>query len=157
MAESPRTGGILVGVDGSDHSRVALDWAIDEVLARGAPLTVVYVFPALRGWNTPISPAYFEEFEAEAKTRLADFLSQVAALEKLPDVTRLVVAGNPAEVLVDMSGHVDLLVVGSRGHGGFRSLVLGSVSTQCVQHARCPVVVVPAGAAAAESAAGGSA
>lgn len=75
---------------------------------------------------------------------LKELLAGVPQLDELPDVSRLVVGGNAATVLADLSGDADLLVVGSRGRGGFSSLVLGSVSTQSVHHARCPVVVVPA-------------
>jgi nucleotide-binding universal stress UspA family protein len=144
MSETSGSKGIVVGVDGSDQSRAALEWAIEEARLRGSALRVVYVFPALRGWNTPISPAYYEQFESDAKAMLTEFLGGVPALDDLPDVSRLVVGGNAATVLVDLSGDADLLVVGSRGRGGFSSLVLGSVSTQSVHHARCPVVVVPA-------------
>jgi nucleotide-binding universal stress UspA family protein len=138
---------IVVGVDGSDSSRAALQWAHDEAAHHGASLTVVAAWhlPTL-----PMAPPYGsmpeEGYDAQPKTNALALLdSLVAALEvKEPavDVRTSIVEGSPAKVLIGRSGECDLLVVGSRGREGFAGMLLGSVSQHVVAHAQCPVVVV---------------
>jgi nucleotide-binding universal stress UspA family protein len=141
--------GILVGVDGSDHSRLALAWALREAAHRRMPLTVVSVRPApVRPatdiyWAVPDLPADPRDEEAERRV-LQEFVAKVAseAGETVPDISLVLEKGDPAEELIRASRDADLLVVGSRGSGGFARLMLGSVSSKVVHHAACPVVVV---------------
>ncbi len=138
-------GKIVVGVDGSPGSRAALHWAHDEAALRGATLVAVTV------WQFPVMtslPAFGampppEDMGGEAETSLLRTLSEegIAASDEVP-VTSVVAEGAAAPALLDAAADADLLVVGSRGHGGFTGLLLGSVSQQCVSHAPCPVVVV---------------
>ena len=142
--------GIIVGVDGSDHSRLALAWALREAAQHHAPLTVMTVHPApVRPatrifWAEPDLPdnSYDPEF---ARRALQGFVDQVASgiVETMPEITVRVAMGDAAEELVKASRDADLLVVGSRGSGGFAKLLVGSVSSQVTHHAACPVVIVP--------------
>ena len=142
--------GIIVGVDGSDHSRLALGWAMREAAQHHLPLTVMTVRPApVRPatrifWAVPDLP---EDSHNPDLTRKAvqQFVDQVATetVETVPEVTVTVATGDVAEELVRASRDADLLVVGSRGSGGFAKLLMGSVSSQVTHHAACPVVVVP--------------
>lgn len=133
---------IVVGVDGSPGSQAALRWAVDEARLRGAALEVVrvwswpvpYVGPGMAG----LDPALLAEGE---EALLEEALSQVDTSGL--DVDRVLVEGPAAHRLIEQAKGADLLVVGSRGRGGFRGLLLGSVSQQVVQHAPAPVVVVP--------------
>lgn len=143
---------IVVGVDGSQHSDRALAWAIDEAKLREARLQVVSVWhvPALvygaPGFTPPIGPNVDKAFRDVASEAAA------AAAQKARD------AGVEAEVevdqgqtvgkLLDAAESAEMLVVGSRGHGGFSGLMLGSVSAQCAHHALCPVVIVRPGVGA---------
>ena len=142
--------GIIVGVDGSDHSRLALAWAMREAAQRHAPLTVMTVRPAPVRPATRIFwavPAYPEDSHDAELTRKAvrEFADKVANEigETTPEITVSVSEGDPAEELVKASRDADLLVVGSRGSGGFAKLLMGSVSSQVTHHAACPVVIVP--------------
>ncbi|WP_136708047.1 universal stress protein [Agromyces sp. H66] len=131
---------IIVGVDGSKLSQRALEWAIAEARLRGARLHLI------TAWDYPPVTAGMEgtldvsEIESGAK-RL-----QATVLERCPhdevEVTTEVAHGGAARILIDASTNADLVVVGSRGHGGFAGLLLGSVSNQVVHHAACSVVVV---------------
>jgi nucleotide-binding universal stress UspA family protein len=141
--------GITVGVDGSEHSRQALDWAIREAGLRGAALTVLAVHEVAGNAWTGSPEVYASDQPAtEAVRRAAEDLVQKAlsqAGEPGPAaVTVRAVSGLPAKELVSASSSADLLVVGSRGGGGFVKLMLGSVTNQVVSHAACPVVVVRA-------------
>jgi nucleotide-binding universal stress UspA family protein len=142
--------GIIVGVDGSDHSRRALGWAMREAVLRQAPLTVTTVRPALVRPATGVLwavPAYSEsgsnlDFERKPIQEFADkAASEIGG--PVPAVTVSVTTGDAAEELVKASRDADMLVVGSRGSGGFAGLVMGSVSSKVIHHAACPVVVVP--------------
>jgi nucleotide-binding universal stress UspA family protein len=132
---------IVVGVDGSDPSRAALRWAIEQARLTGAGVTAVlaWQYPNSYGYAIPVDDA---DWPANARQVLTTALETVPA-GGVP-VTPLVVRGNAAEALLDASGDSDLLVVGSRGHGGFVEALLGSVGQHCVHHATCPVVVIPA-------------
>jgi nucleotide-binding universal stress UspA family protein len=132
---------IVVGVDGSEASRDALRWAAQQAALTGAQLRVVM------SWYIPTSAYWLpmpEDIDAEKATR--DILDRTLH-ETLGDtptisVSTVVAEGHPAPVLIDQSQDADLLVVGSRGHGEFTGMLLGSVSEHCVSHAGCPVVVV---------------
>lgn len=140
-------GGIVVGVDRSDHAVDALRFAIEEAGYRRCPLTVVEV------WSQPylgedVGPGAAATLDEPARRRAEELLA--AQVEKAldgagapADMTLTTCTGNPAEELMRLGEGADLLVVGARGHGGFRHLLTGSVATQLVHHAPCPVVVVP--------------
>ncbi len=139
-------GRIVVGVDGSAGSLAALRWAAAEARVRKATLEVVvaWQYPALS--TIPafgvLPPA--DEMATDAKQGLADLLRDEGLLDD-PDleITEAVIQGSAGSALIGAATGADLLVVGSRGHGGFTGLLLGSVSQQCVTHAPCPVVVIP--------------
>lgn len=141
--------GIIVGIDGSLHSRRALEWAVSEAAARRAPLTVLTVRQAVAGyWGGPVpyveDPALVEQAFKEVQKETDDVLDELGAGSRPPSVTVRAVAGVPAAELLAAAEGADLLVVGARGAGGFARLLLGSVSTHVTHHAHCPVVVVPA-------------
>jgi nucleotide-binding universal stress UspA family protein len=146
--------GIIVGIDGSDHSRHALEWAAREAAVRRTPLTVLAVqHPAATGYwgaGTAVPYAYPYDHDLAAQCLKMAQEETDSTLEKAspefrpPSVTVKAVTGLPAEALLQAAEGADMLVVGSRGVGGFERLLLGSVSTQVVHHARCPVVVIPA-------------
>ncbi|MFG2881863.1 universal stress protein [Streptomyces sp. NPDC048297] len=128
----------VVGVDGSEHSAVAVDLAFEEAALRGAQLRALYV------WQ-PGPLRIFDEYEAQQECRR--LLSETVAgrQDRYPDVElRLeLVVGHPVEALADASAQALGLVVGTRGRGGFAGMLLGSVSQGVLRYARCPVTVVP--------------
>jgi nucleotide-binding universal stress UspA family protein len=132
---------IVVGVDGSRAAAKALAWALDEARLRKCRLQVVHSFPALVSYAGTTAHEYYPQVKKEAEQAFDQLLED---LPKSPDVEieRTLVSGSPAGQLVDASSGASLLVVGSRGMGGFRGLLAGSVSTQVVHHAHCPVVVI---------------
>jgi nucleotide-binding universal stress UspA family protein len=141
-------GVIVVGVDNSAGAKAALRFALDEARLRQAGLRVVHAWhfgylgaPGYEG-SLPAVGGNLEDLRHAAAAALDEMLKEVVADEDSVSIERRVDQGVPAAVLVDESRSADLLVVGSRGHGGFAQLLLGSVSRQCAQHASCPVVVV---------------
>ena len=139
--------GITVGIDGSDHSIRALEWAVNEAAVRNTPLTVLTVHAVPQsGWtgNPIILPQDAGELEKERQGAEEMTLKVTSRLgEARPaSVTVRAVNGFPAHELIEASREADLMIVGSRGAGGFVKLVAGSVSDQVVHHAHCPVVVV---------------
>lgn len=168
-AEQSDRGRIVVGMDGSSAAHEALAWAYRHAAKTGDALLLVTTYEVESGSN-PYSGSYayapdgrIAAYLTEAESRwredrhriaqeraegmIADVLRSVRATTDLADArvlvsTEVIAGGRPAEALVERSRRADLLVVGSRGLGGFRGLMLGSVSQQCVQHAACPVVVV---------------
>lgn len=162
----PGAGSIVVGVDGSSAAFEALTWAYRQAVRTGDPLHLVTTYET-EAPHTPYSASYAYApdgptaarlTEAESRWReehhriaqeraermLHDVLTAVRTAEEgEPWVTEEVIAGaRPAAILIERSHDAALLVVGSRGLGGFRGLLLGSVSQQCVHHAACPIVVV---------------
>lgn len=139
--------GIVVGVDGSEHSQRSLEWAMKEAALRHTPLTVLAVHPvAMSAWTqTPISYPQDEADEARARAAAQEGADKAAALfgAGAPSVTVRSVSGSPAAELIKAGTGADLLVVGARGSGGFARLLMGSVTAQVTHHAPCPVVVVP--------------
>ena len=146
-APEHRTGPrIVAGVDGSPSSLSALRWAIRQAGLTGAAVDAVIAwhYPAGAGgygWAPTGLEGSFD-FKENAEKVLADAISSVADPGSTVAVRALVIEGDPAQVLLDASDGADLLVVGSRGHGGFTEALLGSVSQHCVHHAHCPVVVI---------------
>jgi len=150
--------GIIVGIDGSDHSRHALEWAIREAAVRHSPLTVLTVQqPTAGDWGMGVGAAVpipypYDPDLAQRALKLAQeqtetALEQAGPAARPPSVTVRAVVALPAEALLEAAADADMLVVGSRGAGGFKRLLLGSVSTQVTHHAHCPVVVIPAASA----------
>jgi nucleotide-binding universal stress UspA family protein len=139
---------IVAGVDGSPSSLSALRWAIRQAGLTGATVDAVIAwhYPAAAagyGW-APIGmeQAGGFDFKEISEKTLADAVSSTLDPASDVRVQALIAEGNPAQVLLDAAADADLLVVGSRGHGGFAEALLGSVSQHCVQHASCPVVVI---------------
>lgn len=133
---------IVVGVDGSPDSVLALRWASEYAQRFDAPLW------ALTAWQAPIvyGPASFSAqdyagFKDRAHTRLVETMRE--ALGEDAQITGKVERGHPSDMLVQASKDAQLIVVGSRGLSSFGGMLLGSVSQHCVTHAYCPVIVVP--------------
>jgi nucleotide-binding universal stress UspA family protein len=140
-------GTIVVGVDGSEGSLAALRFAIEEAKIRGVEVKAVnawHVPPAVYGGGWAPTGIDFDEFRNLAEAALERTLEEAGARASGASVTAILREGQPADVLCAEAPNADdLLVVGSRGLGGFRGLLLGSVSQQAVHHSACPVVVVP--------------
>jgi len=141
--------GIIVGIDGSSHSRRALEWAIDEAAIRHVPLTVLTVQQAITGyWGAPVvypgDADLTEHARKVAQDEIDIALGKLAADSRPPEVSVLAVAGLPAEEILGVAKDADMIVLGTRGAGGFKKLLMGSVSVAVTHHARCPVVVIPA-------------
>lgn len=147
-APLPGTDDVVVGVDGSAGSWLALGWAVDEAAIRGARLSVVHA------WSTPyavppggigIAPLHRRDFLEQSQRLLHEMVegTVVRAERRPPDIELVPIEEPAAPALLHRSKGAGLLVVGSRGRGGFAALLLGSVSQQCLHHATCAVVVVP--------------
>jgi nucleotide-binding universal stress UspA family protein len=141
---------IVVGVDHSDGAKAALRFALDEARLRNATLRAVHAWrfgyvdaPGIEAGG-PMLGVELGDLRRGAEAALEATLSDVLPADGGGvEVERRVVEGSAAGVLVDESRDAELLVVGSRGLGGFRGLLLGSVGQQCAHHAACPVVIVP--------------
>jgi nucleotide-binding universal stress UspA family protein len=140
--------GIIVGIDGSACSRKALEWAVREAGIRNAALTVLTVQPPAVGFfgTIPVGfPADQDLTERAGKAALAEVeevLDQVPKGSRPTSVAVQVELGVPAEELLKAGVNADMIVVGSRGAGGFKKLLLGSVSSQVAHHAHRPVVII---------------
>ena len=135
-------GRIVVGVDGSEGSMHALRWAAKQAGYTGATLEVVtaWDYPATYGW-VPVPPEDYALADFAEKS-LNEAIAEVFGADVPENLERRVVEGHPAQVLVAASKDAELLVVGSRGYGGFADALLGSVSTYCVHHAHGAVTVI---------------
>ncbi|MGH9230507.1 MAG: universal stress protein [Acidimicrobiales bacterium] len=133
---------IVVGVDGSENSARALRWGLDDARVRGATVAAVHAWHAPYSMSFAAAAVDFPSFE-DAARRLLDRVVDAAEAERpgVP-VERVLVAGSAADVLLGAARGAALAVVAGRGVGGFRGLLLGSVSQQLAHHAPCPVVVV---------------
>ncbi|MGZ8650424.1 MAG: universal stress protein [Solirubrobacteraceae bacterium] len=139
--------GIVVGVDGSEGARVALAFALEEARLRGTGVR------AVAAWQVPatvsasgvpaLDPELPDQLQLEARDALERALEDAGGLAAGVAIEPVVRLGAPAQVLLEEAQDADLLVVGSRGLGGFRGLLLGSVGQQCAHHAPCPLVIVP--------------
>jgi nucleotide-binding universal stress UspA family protein len=142
-AAGPRFGPkrIVVGVDGSETSQRALDWALEEGRVRKAGVEVVHA------WTVPpLAVPLIKDFaplDEAARDLVEQALARADTSGVSMSISPVVRRGSGGEVLVSLADGADLVVVGSRGLGGFKGLLLGSVSNQVTHHARCPVVVVP--------------
>ena len=139
--------GIIVGVDGSGHSQRALEWAMHEAAIRQVPLTVLTVNEAIRGYYGgmsvyPDDPARTEDSRKLAQAETDEVMARMD--EPRPaSVTVKAVHGFIVDELINAAKDADMIVVGSRGAGGFTRLMMGSVAAQVAQHAHCPVLIVP--------------
>ncbi|MEX0869053.1 MAG: universal stress protein [Nitriliruptoraceae bacterium] len=146
---------IIVGTDGSEHAQKAVDWAVEQARLQGAALEIVNVYSAINIRDLSLSadaatPAQFDiirdridAVREEADAAMKRLVDQIRADNAGLEVSGVASEdGRPAEALVERSRDADLVVVGSRGRGGFTGLVLGSVSQQVAAHAACPVVIV---------------
>lgn len=138
-------GGMLLGHDGSDFSNAALSWALRLAACLRMPVTVVRAWvlttaPRPKSWSLGYMPPLID-FEEATRERLEADVAETVAAEPDVEVSYQAVHGRAASILIEASQRADMLVIGPRGLGGFRGLVLGSVSEQVVRHAQCPVVV----------------
>lgn len=140
MSEQQSSGRIVVGVDGSEQSKAALRWArrIAAPLAARIQAVTAWEYPTMYG-----GPMYVEDYrpDLDAEKVLGDTLDEVFPGDRPSDLEAVVRQGPPRQVLLQAAVDADLLVLGSRGHGGVAGLLLGSVSAHCAEHAPCAVLV----------------
>ena len=130
---------IVVGIDGSEGSAAALRWALAEAQAHQATVVAVHAWSLLSQPDGTFSGTYGE---SDARAYAEEAVGAVAGPGVGADIEIATVCELPAKALLEAAADADLLVVGARGLGGIKELLLGSVSTQCVHHAPVPVVVV---------------
>jgi nucleotide-binding universal stress UspA family protein len=144
--EQPRGPRVVVGVDCSAGARAALLFALQDAARRGVPVEAVTAYRPPEYWMDFYAVGTYapDRMRSEAVERVRAFVVDLLPEGPQPPPTVHVLAamGTAADVLIRESQGADLLVVGSRGHGGFTSMLLGSVSMQCALHAPCPVTVV---------------
>jgi nucleotide-binding universal stress UspA family protein len=146
--EMMKMSGIVVGIDGSDHSRKALEWAAREAGMRHVPLTVLAVHQAVTGSfghvvNYPGDEDLTKKVGDAARQETDNVLGAIEDAARPETVNVVSRNGLPAEEILQAAADADMVVVGSRGAGGFKQLLMGSVSSQVTHHAHCPVVVIP--------------
>ena len=139
--------GIIVGVDGSGHSQHALEFAMHEAAIRHLPLTVLTVHEAIRGYYSGMAvyaddPVRTEDARVAAQAETDKVLAGLSGPHP-ESVTVKAVHGFVVDELINAGKDADMLVVGSRGAGGFTQLMMGSVASQVAHHAYCPVLIVP--------------
>lgn len=138
---------IIVGIDGSGHSRRALEWAMNEAALRHVPLTVIIVRQVAAGYREsaitdPEDYALADRARCLAQDEADKVLAGLAG-PRPESVTVEAISGVPAEELITSSRNADLIVLGWRGVGGFARLLMGSTSSEVACHAHCPVVIIP--------------
>jgi nucleotide-binding universal stress UspA family protein len=130
---------IVVGVDGSEQGNIALRWAGEEAKIHAGEIVAVFA------WQLPFigMPGAFDrqEMETSCKAFLGEAVNAAFPAPEVP-ISKYVVEGDVSASLIEAAKGADMLVLGSRGRGGFAGLKLGSVSQECVQHAACPVVII---------------
>jgi nucleotide-binding universal stress UspA family protein len=138
-------GVIVVGVDGSEGAAIALDFAMKEAALRGSRLRLVsaWEIPASVLASVVAGKEFYEEFRENAIKVAQEAAALVNEREPGVEHEEIVVEGQAAKVLLEHSEDAELMVVGRRGHGSFREMLLGSISRQVVVHAKCPLVIVP--------------
>jgi nucleotide-binding universal stress UspA family protein len=140
--------GVIVGVDGSPESRVAVDWAARDAELRDVPLTVVHVMPTvvIGAWSDiPMSEEFWalrDRHADELVTKALGWVSDAISASPRIEVRHQVLSAGVVPTMVDLSKEAELVVVGCRGLGGVQGLLLGSVSSALVHHAHCPVAVI---------------
>lgn len=138
--------GVVVGFDGSEHSSIAVDWAAGEAMSRGLPMTMVAAttipLEGMRFGGSVLSPDAIDDLLERLRIATEARADESRAAHPGLTVEVKVALGSPASVLVEASVNADLVVVGSRGMGGFRGLLVGSVGVQVASSASCPVVVI---------------
>lgn len=137
---------IVVGVDGSSSSKAALAWAVRQAEMTGATVEAVIAwhYPVMVGgyaWG-PVPALDDADFETIAARALSAAIAETVDPTSTVKVSTTVREANAAQVLLETAQGADLLVVGSRGHGGFTGALLGSVSQHCAHHASCPIVII---------------
>lgn len=133
---------IIVGVDGSETARKALRWAINHASSDDTIVVAhAWAIPAAVGFEMPV--ASLADVEAAAHRLVDDLVTELDLGDDGPKIETKVVAGNAGTTLTELAADADLVVVGCRGFGGLKSMLLGSVSNYVVHHARCPVAVIP--------------
>ena len=139
--QNPEPTRIVVGVDGSPESKTALRWAARLAAAIGATVQAViaWEFPQTYGW--PVAVDGWRP-DVDAAKVVQDTIDEVFGPQRPTGLETVVTEGHPSDVLLGAGKDALMLVVGSRGHGGFAGLLLGSVSAACAEHAHCPVLVV---------------
>lgn len=145
--EAERGGGVLVGVDRSDCSQDALDWAARDAVARACALTIAHVLDLPRIADVPLSRTLLDAATREGQQTVDMAVARSRRLRHTGDTHRKLGSGNPAAELLRLAAGADEVVLGSRGHGGFASLLLGSTAAQVAAHAPCPAIVVRGAAA----------
>ena len=136
---------IVVGVDGSEGSRLALHWAIDEAKIRGSAIEIVHTWDFIPPLD-PVGGFVFvpdKDFQESAQLVVDNLLKSVSDLASSIAITTHVERGSASQILLNHAKTAELLVVGRRGRGGFIGLLMGSTATQVSHHAPCPVVIVP--------------
>ena len=133
---------MVVGIDGSEQSKTALRWAARmlPVVDGHLEAVIAWEYPTSYGWS--MAPPEDWRPDLDADKVVQSVLDEVFGPDRPPGLAVKVRQGHPSTVLLEAAKDAAMLVVGSRGHGGFAGLRLGSVSTACVQHAHCPVLVV---------------
>jgi nucleotide-binding universal stress UspA family protein len=134
---------VVVGVDGSKSSLLALEWATTyaEALHLKVRAVSAYHFPVDYGYYS-YTPPVDDDLAMDAKNRLATTIADLKTKHPTVEFEAETVNAAPAQALIEDSKDAELLVVGSRGHGGFLGMLVGSVSLNCISHAHCPVVVL---------------
>jgi nucleotide-binding universal stress UspA family protein len=139
---------VIVGVDGSEGARAALRFAVAEAARREAKLRVICAWEVVTAISASVvPPVALVDFEKGAERIVTEAVAEAAELDPGVECEGEAVHGQAARVLLDAADADDVIVVGTRGHGGFVGLLIGSVSQQVSHHAPCPVVIVPRGPA----------
>ena len=141
------TGAVMVGYDGSTMSQTAAHWAAREAVARGLPLVLAHAFtPPIGGFSdgyiSSVGADVVATMQDSADASLLEMVAALTAVHPQLDVQHKVLVASPSAALIEASNDATLLVVGSRGLGGFRGLILGSVGVQVATHSQCPTVVL---------------
>lgn len=139
---APTAGRIIVGVDGSDPSKEALRWAAKISSATGAPITAVMTWTVSPVFGDTYFPENWDPKGDAAKVLTDTVDAAFDGIDRPANLDMVVAQGQASKVLLEEGADAEMIIVGSRGHGGFTGLLLGSVSSSVAAHATCPVLVV---------------
>lgn len=142
MSENQFQNTNVVGVDGSEASQQALQWAVRQAELTHAVVEAVIAWEHPQFYGLAVLPPQQPSFDGAARRVLDESVRKAVGSPPPVEIKTLVEQGSPAEVLLRAAEGAAMLVVGSRGHGGFAGALLGSVGQHCTQHAHCPVVVI---------------